>query len=43
LTTKVGLDATRPQKDGFEKVDAPEDVKQRLASVLNNRREKEKK
>jgi 2,5-furandicarboxylate decarboxylase 1 len=43
LTTKIGMDATRPQKDGFEKVDVPEDVKQRLASVLNNLRRKEKK
>ena len=43
LTTKIGLDATRPKKDGFEKVDVPEDVRQRLASLLNNLRRKEKK
>jgi len=43
LTTKIGMDATQPQKDGFEKVDVPEDVKQRLDSVLNNLRKKEKK
>jgi UbiD family decarboxylase len=43
LTTKIGMDATRSQKDGFEKVDVPEDVKQRLASVLDNLRKKEKK
>jgi 2,5-furandicarboxylate decarboxylase 1 len=43
LTTKIGMDATRPQKDGFEKVAVPEDVKQRLASLLNNLRRKEKK
>ncbi len=34
LTAKMGLDATRPRKEGFEKVDVPEDVKERLSSVL---------
>jgi len=36
ITTKMGLDATRPKKDGFEKVDVPEDVKRRLARVLKD-------
>lgn len=36
LTTKMGLDATRPKKDGFEKVDVPEDVKRRLSPVLKD-------
>jgi len=36
LTTKIGMDATRPKKEGFEKVDVPVEVKQRLASMLNN-------
>ncbi len=36
LTTKMGLDATRPKKEGFEKVDVPEDVKRRLSPVLKN-------
>ena len=36
LTTKMGLDATRPKKEGFEKVDVPEDVKRRLSSVLKD-------
>jgi 2,5-furandicarboxylate decarboxylase 1 len=35
LTTKIGMDATRPKKEGFEKVDVPEDVKKRLAPILN--------
>ena len=35
LTTKMGMDATRPKKEGFEKVDVPEDVKKRLAPILN--------
>jgi 2,5-furandicarboxylate decarboxylase 1 len=43
LTTKIGIDATRPQKDGFDKVDVPEEVKQRLASLLKNSRRREKK
>ena len=34
LTTKVGMDATRPKKEGFEKVDVPGEVKQRLAPIL---------
>jgi 2,5-furandicarboxylate decarboxylase 1 len=36
LTTKMGLDATRPRKEGFEKVDVPEEVKRRLSPVLKN-------
>jgi 2,5-furandicarboxylate decarboxylase 1 len=36
LTTKMGLDATRPKKEGFEKVDVPEEVKKRLSPVLKN-------
>jgi 2,5-furandicarboxylate decarboxylase 1 len=37
-TTKMGLDATRPKKDGFEKVDVPEGVKRRLSRVLKDLR-----
>jgi 2,5-furandicarboxylate decarboxylase 1 len=36
LTTKMGMDATRPKKEGFEKVDVPEDVKRRLSPVLKD-------
>ena len=36
LTTKMGLDATRPKKEGFEKVDVPQEVKRRLSPVLKN-------
>jgi 2,5-furandicarboxylate decarboxylase 1 len=36
LATKMGLDATRPRRDGFEKVDVPDNVKRRLSAVLNN-------
>lgn len=36
LTTKMGLDATRPKKDGFEKVDVPEEVKRRLSPFLKD-------
>jgi 2,5-furandicarboxylate decarboxylase 1 len=43
LTTKIGMDATRPKKDGFEKVDVPEEIKTRLAPVLSQLRRKEKK
>jgi len=43
LTTKIGMDATRPQKEGFDKVNVPEEVRQRLAPLLNNLRRKEKK
>jgi hypothetical protein len=32
----MGLDATRPKKEGFEKVDVPEDVKRRLSPVLKD-------
>jgi len=36
LTTKMGLDATRPRKEGFEKVDVPEEVKRRLSPMLKD-------
>jgi len=36
LTTKIGMDATRPKKEGFEKVDVPKEVKSRLDSILKN-------
>jgi 2,5-furandicarboxylate decarboxylase 1 len=36
LTTKIGMDATRPKKEGFEKVNVPKEVKSRLASILKN-------
>jgi 2,5-furandicarboxylate decarboxylase 1 len=42
LTTKIGMDATRPKKEGFEKVDVPAEVKHRLASILGNLKRKEK-
>lgn len=43
LTTKIGMDATRPRKTGFEKVDVPEETKKQLTSVLNSLRRREKK
>jgi 2,5-furandicarboxylate decarboxylase 1 len=36
LTTKMGVDATRPKKEGFEKVDVPEEVKRRLSPMLKD-------
>ncbi|MBN1106254.1 MAG: UbiD family decarboxylase, partial [Deltaproteobacteria bacterium] len=42
LTTKMGLDATRPKKEGFEKVDVPEEVKRRLSSVLKDLKRRKK-
>lgn len=36
LTAKMGLDATRPGKEGFEKIDVPEAVKRRLSAVLKD-------
>lgn len=36
LTTKIGMDATRPKKEGFEKVNVPIEVKHRLAPILKN-------
>jgi 2,5-furandicarboxylate decarboxylase 1 len=36
LTTKIGMDATRPKKEGFEKVDVPGEVRSRLGSILKN-------
>jgi 2,5-furandicarboxylate decarboxylase 1 len=38
LTTKMGMDATRPKREGFEKVDVPEEVKRRLSPVLKDLR-----
>jgi 2,5-furandicarboxylate decarboxylase 1 len=43
LTTKIGMDATRPKKEGFEKVDVPVKIKQRLAPILGKLTRKEKK
>ncbi len=34
LTAKMGLDATKPKWKGFEKVEVPEDVKRRIAPLL---------
>ena len=34
LTAKMGMDATRPRKEGFEKVDVPDDVRRRLSAAL---------
>jgi UbiD family decarboxylase len=42
LTTKIGMDATRPKREGFEKVDVPIEVKQRLAPILGKLTRKEK-
>jgi 2,5-furandicarboxylate decarboxylase 1 len=39
LSAKMGLDATRPKKEGFEKVDVPEEVKRRLSPVLKDLKE----
>ncbi|MBM4276485.1 MAG: UbiD family decarboxylase [Deltaproteobacteria bacterium] len=36
LTAKMGLDATKPRSEGFEKVGIPEEVKKRVASILKN-------
>ena len=43
LTAKMGMDATRPKKEGFEKVDVPIEVKQRLAPILRKLMREEKK
>jgi 2,5-furandicarboxylate decarboxylase 1 len=40
LSAKMGLDATRPKKEGFEKVDVPEEVKGRLSHVLKDLKER---
>lgn len=42
LTTKIGMDATRPKKEGFEKVDVPKEVKSQLSSILKNLKRKGK-
>jgi 2,5-furandicarboxylate decarboxylase 1 len=34
LTAKMGLDATKPRSEGFEKVGVPEEVKNRIIPVL---------
>lgn len=34
LTAKMGLDATKPRSEGFEKVGAPEEVKRRITPLL---------
>lgn len=34
LTAKMGLDATKPKPEGFEKVRVPEEVRRRMAPVL---------
>lgn len=34
LTAKMGLDATKPESRGFEKVGVPEEVKKRIAPLL---------
>jgi len=34
LTAKMGLDATKPRSEGFEKVEVPEEVKKRIVPVL---------
>jgi len=34
LTAKMGLDATQPRSEGFEKVGVPEEVKKRITPVL---------
>ncbi len=34
LTSKMGLDATKPRPGGFEKVDFPEEVKKRITPIL---------
>ena len=43
LTTKIGMDATRPKREGFERVDVPKEAKSRLESILKDLKEKEKK
>ncbi len=43
LTTKIGMDATKPTKEGLEKVDVPAEVKHRLAPILSKLTRKEKK
>jgi 2,5-furandicarboxylate decarboxylase 1 len=35
-TAKVGIDATRPKKEGFEKVGFPDAVQNRVASIIND-------
>jgi len=43
LTTKIGMDATRPKKEGFGKVEVPLEVKKRLAPFLGKLKREEKK
>ncbi len=41
LTAKMGLDATRPRPEGFERVTVPEEVKRRVAPLLQRLSRKE--
>jgi len=41
LTAKIGIDATRPKRDGFERVDVPEEVKLRLVPILKDLRKEQ--
>jgi 2,5-furandicarboxylate decarboxylase 1 len=36
LTTKMGIDATKPATRGFEKIGFPEDVQSRMPSMIND-------
>jgi len=36
LTAKMGLDATKPDSVGFEKVEVPEEVRKRIAPILKH-------
>jgi 2,5-furandicarboxylate decarboxylase 1 len=35
LTAKMGIDATRPDSKGFEKIFFPDDVQHRLPTIIN--------
>jgi 2,5-furandicarboxylate decarboxylase 1 len=35
-SSKIGMDATRPRRTGFEKVDFPEQVKTRVSPILKD-------
>lgn len=39
-TAKIGIDATRPEREGFEKVDFPLEVKERTTPLINELRKK---
>jgi 2,5-furandicarboxylate decarboxylase 1 len=34
-TAKIGIDATRPKKEGFEKVGFPDEIQGKVASIIN--------